>query len=294
MLSRSTSPLPNQQPGNETSISSQIVFRSDLTRKLPGTSRVRHDKTPSREQCDGVSSLQIDNEVRWGASDPTLLGIAAHDLRHPASALLIYSELLTEAVGPALNAEQKELIDSIHSASEFMLRLLDDTLDLATMGSGTLQLRAVPAILKVIVANSLSMSLPLAARKHTQLALSEDGEPRTVLLDPVKMIKVFNNLIENAIKYSQPGARIGVQISRDHGRVMVSVQDDGPGISPSDLKTLFTPFQRTRARALSGEPGTGLGLAIAKQIVELHEGQIWVETEVGRGTTFYVSLPTEA
>jgi signal transduction histidine kinase len=105
------------------------------------------------------------------------------------------------------------------------------------------------------------------------------------------MTKVFNNLIENAIKYCQPGTRIEVRVWRVEDRVMVSVEDDGPGIEPTDLKTLFTPFQRTRARALSEEHSAGLGLAIAKHLVDLHGGQISVRSEIGVGTTFYVSLP---
>jgi len=226
--------------------------------------------------------------------EPTLLGMAAHDLRHPASALLISSELLTEAVGHTLNEEQKELMNSIRCAGEFMLRLLDDTLDLAMVGSGRIRLRATRRILFETVAKSLSMSLPLATCKHIHLALMQVGEPQPVLLDPVKMRKVFNNLIENAIKYCQPGARVAVQISRSEERVEVSVQDNGPGIPPSDLKTVFDPFQRSRARPHSEERGTGLGLAIAKHIVQLHKGRIWVESAVGRGTTFYVSLPAAA
>jgi signal transduction histidine kinase len=107
------------------------------------------------------------------------------------------------------------------------------------------------------------------------------------------MTKVFNNLIENAIKYCQPGARIEVRVWRVEDRVMVSVEDDGPGIEAADLKTLFSPFQRTRARALSEERSAGLGLAIAKHMVDLHGGQISVRSEIGVGTTFYVSLPAQ-
>jgi two-component system sensor histidine kinase VicK len=126
------------------------------------------------------------------------------------------------------------------------------------------------------------------------LTLIEDGNPRPVLVDPLKMSKVFNNLIENAIKYCQPGAKIEVRVSHRANRVLVSVRDDGPGIDAFDLKSLFTPFQRTRARAFSEEPSAGLGLSIVKRIVDLHGGRIWVKSEVGKGTTFYVSLPTQA
>lgn len=222
-----------------------------------------------------------------------LLGTAAHDLRLPLAAIQVSSELLAESKDRATE-EEGELIESIQSMSKLMLRLLDDTLDLATVESGTIQLHAASATLASIVKKSVSMSFPLAARKQMLLSLVQVGEPRPVRVDPLKMSKVFNCLIENAIKYCQPGARIEVRISRSRAdSVLVAVEDDGPGIDPADLETLFTPFQRTRARALSGEPGVGLGLAIAKRIVELHDGQIWVKSEVGKGTTFYVTLPAQ-
>ena len=107
----------------------------------------------------------------------------------------------------------------------------------------------------------------------------------------MRLRQVFNNLFDNAIKYCQPGAEIEAKIWRRYNEVVVSVSDNGPGIGPEDLKTLFTPFQKTRARSLSEEPGTGLGLAIAKRIVELHGGRITAQSAVGHGTTFQVSLP---
>jgi signal transduction histidine kinase len=222
-----------------------------------------------------------------------LLGLAVHDLRLPVATIQIYSELLAEGIGGGVSPELLEWINSIHSVSEFALRVLDETLDLAIAESGAVQLHTAPAILSDVVENSVSMNFPLAARKQIGLTLIQDGEPQPVLMDRVKMSKVFNNLIENAIKYCQPGARIQVQISHGRDSARVSVQDDGPGIGHADLKTLFTPFQRTRARALSGEPGAGLGLSIAKRTVDLHGGRIWLKSEVGKGTTFYVCLPIQ-
>ena len=178
-----------------------------------------------------------------------LLGIAVHDIRLPLATIQIYSELLAEGLSDKGSPELLDWINSIHSISEFGLRLLDETLDLAIAESGTAQFRPAPAILSDIVEKSVSMSFPLAARKQMRLTLVQDGTPQPVLLDPLKMRKVFNNLIENAIKYCQSGARITVRVSRDADSVRVSVQDDGPGIGPADLATLFTPFQRTLARA---------------------------------------------
>jgi len=220
-----------------------------------------------------------------------LLGFAAHDLRLPVAAIEIYSELLAESIGARANPEEVEWINSIRSVGRFARRLLEDTLDFALVESGIMQLHPVAAILEPIVRKSVIMARLLAARKQMSITLLEEGKPRPVLADPVKMSKVFNNLIENAIKHCPPGTKIDVAVSRRKGEVLVSVHDNGPGIDQADLKTLFTPFQRTRSRALSEEPSAGLGLTIAKQIVGLHGGRIGVESEVGVGTTFYVSLP---
>ncbi len=250
---------------------SQLRFIADTLREKP--------KRKSRD---------FDRIIREKAE---LLGIAVHDLRLPIATIRIYSELLAEGIGNKASSELIEWINSIQSVSDFALRLLDETTDLAKVESGTAQLCATPTILASIVAKSVSMSRPLAARKQIHLTLLQSGEPRPVLVDRVKMTKVFNNLIGNAIKYCQRGARIEVCVWRVEDRVMVAVDDDGPGIEPTDLKTLFTPFQRTRARALSDEYSAGLGLAIAKHVVDLHGGQISVRSELGAGTTFYVSLP---
>ena len=159
------------------------------------------------------------------------------------------------------------------------------------MQSGTVQLRTVPSTVVTIVAQCVAMSRPLADRKQMRLRFFQQGKPLLVLLDSLKMSKVFNNLIENAIRHCQPGAQIAVGVSRSEDEVLVSVRDDGPGMDPTDLKALFIPFQKIRSRPRSDESSTGLGLAIAKHAVDLHGGRIWANSEVGRGTTFYVSLP---
>ncbi len=296
---RMTSPLPHAACDSALLASTIAEPKAHL---LPQTVSVEHEQLPPGcEHCGRRWSLE--DNLRKRAKQKSrefdriiqgkaeLLGMAVHDLRLPVATIQIYSELLAEAIGGTASPELAEWIDSIHSVSEFALRLLDDTLDLAIAEAGAEQLHAVPAILASIVGKSVSMSFPLAARKQMGLAFIQEGEPRPVLLDSAKMCKVFNNLIENAIRYCQPGARIEVRISHGRDSVLVSVQDDGPGIDPADLKTLFLPFQRTRARALSEERRSGLGLSIAKRIVELHGGRIWLNTETGKGTTFYVSLP---
>ena len=300
MSMRITSPIPHDARDSAPLTPLTELKLTEPEAHLPPALSVRHKQT-CEHSCQIRSlendfrerlkqkSLEIDRLTRDNAR---LLAIAVHDLRLPVATIQIYSELLAEGIGGTASPELIEWISSIQTASEFVLRLLDETTDLAIMESGTAQLHATPAILASIVAKSVTMSRPRAARKQIHLNLVQYGEPRPVLVDRIKMTKVFNNLIENAIKYCQPGARIEARVWRVEDRVVVSVEDNGPGIEPTDLKTLFTPFQRTRARALSEEHSAGLGLAIAKHLVDLHGGQISVRSEIGVGTTFCVSLPT--
>jgi len=193
-----------------------------------------------------------------------------------------------------MNEEITELINSIRSVSQFMVRLIDDTMDLAGAQAGTVSLRTAPHNLSAIVEQSVEMSRPLASKKDIRVDFIKEGQPLLVVLDGLKINKVFNNLIDNAIKHCQPGARVVIRISRSPETVQVSVRDDGPGIAPSALNTVFTPFQQTCGRAPDEERGTGLGLAIAYNIVRLHGGRMDVKSQLGTGTTFYVTLPAKS
>ena len=299
MSTRNTSPLQFQLPNEPLLRLSKTIALA--ARPEPTDLLASEELAPTCEHCVLLRRLidvlqlkikQKDLEFdRLSQEKAELLGIAAHDLRLPIATIQIYGALLAECIGGGASPELIELIGSIQSTSEFALRILEDTLELAVAQSGTSQLHARPAILSSIAARSVAMCRPLAAGKGMHITFVQQGEPRVVLADPGKMNRVFNNLIENAIKYCQPGTEIEVRVSHGPDRVLVSVQDDGPGIPPADLKTLFTPFQRTRARALSEEPSAGLGLSISKRIVDLHGGRIWLRSDHGKGTTFYVSLP---
>ncbi len=304
MLSKITSPIRNQSRISAFPTPSRMVFPFGIARKSAATSVETH-ATPFADETAEFDVLPPpDNRVRrhtgeregepFHPKNTTPLGMAAHDLRHPAAALVIYSELLAHSVGQKASEQQRELVDSIHSVSKFLLHLLDDTLDLARAESGTVQLCGVRSTVVTILAQCVAMSRPLAERKQMRLSFSQEGKPQLVLLDAIKISKVFNNLIQNAIQYCPPGARIKVRLSRGEGAVLVTVSDNGPGIDPAGLRTLFTPFQKNRRRGDSDQSGTGLGLAIAKHAVDLHGGRIWVDSEVGKGTTFYVSLPAAA
>jgi len=218
------------------------------------------------------------------------LGIAAHDLRNPLSVMMSYSEFLKEDAGAVLNDEQREFLDIIRASSEFMLGLVNDLLDVAQIEAGQLRLDLQPHDLVALVRRNVALNRALAAKKHIEIELADEPLP-TLLLDASKIDQVLNNLLSNAIKFSPAHTTIRVRVTRADENALLAVQDEGPGIPPNELDKLFKPFQRTSVKSTAGEKSTGLGLSIVKKMVEGHHGRIWVESQVGQGTTFFVALP---
>jgi signal transduction histidine kinase len=220
------------------------------------------------------------------------LGIAAHDLRNPLSAILAYSEFLLADLSDQLDEEQVEFLNVIHSSSQFMSQLINDLLDVAKIESGKLDLDLEPTDLGDLVTANVNLNRRLARDKEIELRLALE-DVLTVLVDRAKIEQVLNNLISNAIKYSPSGAVVDVRLSRQGDQVQLSVQDRGQGIPSEEMDKLFKPFSRTSVQTTGGETSTGLGLVIVKKIVDGHGGQINVESGVGEGTTFHVRLPLQ-
>lgn len=221
------------------------------------------------------------------------LGIAAHDLRNPLNAIQMYSEFLLDEAVDALDTEQMEFVSIIHSSSQFMLKLVNDLLDVAKIESGKLQLELVKTDLSEFIERNVSVNTPMAARKKIRLIFRQDTAIPDVMIDPTKINQVLNNLITNAIKFSSPESTVEVALTMSGDDAIVSVKDQGQGIPAEEIDKLFRPFQRTSVRTTGGEDSTGLGLAIVRKIVVGHSGRVWVESKVGEGSTFYVALPTK-
>jgi PAS domain S-box-containing protein len=218
------------------------------------------------------------------------LGMAAHDLRNPISSILANCELLMDEsteVGGQPTAELK----AIHSCSRFVLELLDDVLDLSAIESGIQRFREEPTDLGSVIREVIILSRPMADDKSIDIEAWFADRIPALALDRQKMTQVFLNLIGNAIKFSQTGAKIQVAVVDEPMNVLVTVRDNGPGIPPDELDSIFAPFQRSRG--VSAQPGTGLGLAICKRIIERHEGRIWAENAIDGGAVVHVSIPRE-
>ena len=226
------------------------------------------------------------------------LGMAAHDLRTPLSAMMSYSEFLLDEASDVLDEEHIEFLSIIHSSSQFMGQLVDELLDVSTIESGKLELDRRPTDLVNLVVHNVALNRVLAEKKDIDLSFRRDGEFAEMMVDARKIEQVLSNLISNAIKYSHSHTTVEVSLARRGDDVLIAVKDQGQGIPAEELDGLFEMFGRTSVKTTGGEKSTGLGLAIAHRIVVEHGGEIEVDSEVGTdggrsGTTFTVSLPVD-
>lgn len=238
----------------------------------------------------------VDQLSSANAAKNRLLGMAAHDLRNPLASIRGLAEFLREgAVGP-LSVDQLNLINTIHSASQSMLNLVNALLDVATIECGELKLCREPHNLADLIAQSVAMIGLEAAKKNTRVTFDPRGPIPRLMLDAVRLRQVIDNLLSNAVKYSPPGSAISATIQADplRGTFGFAVQDQGPGIPDNERDQLFKDFSRLSAQPTAGEKSTGLGLVICRKIVEAHGGTITAENLPAGGCEFRVRLSTPA
>jgi PAS domain S-box-containing protein len=224
----------------------------------------------------------------------TFLSIASHDLRSPLGAILGLSELVREGVYTSPD-EQRHVIDRIYSNTQYMLSLANSLLGQAQIEAGILQLRLAPFSPSSLIESVISAMDVLAHNKGIELrAHITDDTPDMIVGDQEKLSQVLFNLVGNGIKFTDEGS-VQVRAYRpdeaEHPvQWALEVSDTGRGIPEEIQPLIFEPFTRAEASAI---PGVGLGLSIAKQLVELMGGQIHLESQVGRGSTFTAVLPLE-
>jgi two-component system sensor histidine kinase/response regulator len=227
------------------------------------------------------------------AAKNRFLGMAAHDLRNPLASIRGIAEFMREGAVGTFTPSQLELIETIHGASQSMLDMVNELLDVATIEAGQLKLRLEPHNLADLIAKSVSMISREAQKKKTQVTFATPATPVTLTIDAAKMRQVVDNLLSNAIKYSPPGSTINALVTPnlDNSTCSFSVRDQGPGIPDDERDKLFKDFSRLSSKPTGGEKSTGLGLAICRKIVEAHHGVIAVENLPDRGCEFRVTLP---
>jgi two-component system NtrC family sensor kinase len=222
-----------------------------------------------------------------------LLGTAAHDLKNPLNAIRLGADLLSDA---PFSEQQRKALDMMQRATESMTNLITGLLETIRVES-TANVLFEPCNINDLVRRAIEDLRPLAdAQKHT-LEYEAPDESLLIMGDPNRLNSVMSNLLSNAIKFTDPGGRIQVRVRWNDDEVIVSVADNGPGITEDELPRVFEHLFRGRAAVRDPNnpiEGTGLGLALAKTVIEQHGGRLWVESKVGQGSTFLFALPREA
>ena len=216
----------------------------------------------------------------------------SHDLRSPLTLMRGYVTML-QMVGE-LNEQQKSYTRKILGGVENMSRLVNNLLDLGRIDAGIgLQIERVLA--QEVIEGVLASLQPQATQKNLQLNQEGLDQPPVFLeVDRALLQQAVYNLVENAIKYTPTGGQVRVKLVTQANHVVFEVQDTGIGIAPLDLPRLFERFYRSTRREAHAQRGTGLGLAIVKSIADRHEGRVWVESQLGKGSVFFLEIPLRA
>jgi signal transduction histidine kinase len=216
----------------------------------------------------------------------------SHELRTPLNAILGYTELIADGVYGEPSEKMLGVLKRLESNGKHLLGLINDVLDLSKIEAGQLTLELANYSLENVAQTVFSAVEPLAADK--KLAFKAEVAPGLPpgLGDERRLTQVLLNLVGNAIKFTDSG-EVVIKAGASNGSFDLSVRDTGPGISAADQAKLFQEFQQADNSITRKKGGTGLGLAISKRIVEMHGGKIWVESQLGRGSTFFVTLPMQ-
>jgi PAS domain S-box-containing protein len=225
-----------------------------------------------------VRATQLRDEV---------LGVVAHDLRNPIAAIVMLASSLKRRA-PQPERRNPKVTDGILRAADRANHLIGDLLDVTQIEAGRLSVQRERLVVRQLLTDSLDAQRPLASAGSIDLRLELPDDLPDVWGDPHRLLQVLENLVGNAIKFTPVEGRITVGAAAQTGEVLFRVADTGTGISPDGLPHVFDRFWQARKGA---RQGAGLGLPITRGIVEAHGGRIWVESALGRGTTFYFTVP---
>jgi signal transduction histidine kinase len=215
----------------------------------------------------------------------------SHELRTPLNAVIGFSEVLLQRMFGALNDKQDEYLKDIYASGQHLLSLINDILDLSKIEAGRMELAAAPFHLPTALDNAVTLVKERAARHGITIHLDLDPRLGDLMGDERKVKQVLLNLLSNAVKFTPEGGRVSLKAGLSDGAVEIAVSDTGIGIAPEDQAAIFEEFRQVGSDETRKQEGTGLGLTLAKKFIELHGGRIWVESELGRGSTFTFTVP---
>ncbi|HEX8251621.1 MAG TPA: PAS domain S-box protein [Thermoanaerobaculia bacterium] len=270
-----------------------ITAIRDHDGNLRGFAKLTRDLT-ERKRLEAIltNAKAVAETANLAKSD--FLSSMSHELRSPLNAILGFAQLM-ESDSPSPTPAQGESIIQILNAGWYLLELINEVLDLATIESGKLSMSMEPVALDELLLECHAMIEPLAQRRGITMSVPRSDATFCVNADRTRIKQVLINLLSNAIKYNTAGGsvRVACTANSSSGRVRITVADTGPGLPPEKVAQLFQPFNRL-GQEFNGEEGTGIGLVVSKRLVELMNGVIAAESRVGVGSVFSVELPSIA
>ena len=266
----------------------QITRADDLSRRIP-TRGIVDDEVGKLITAfnDTLGRLE-----KLFATQRRFVADIGHELRTPLNSIIGFSGmLLMRLVGP-LEPEQEKQLNMVQDSAHHLLELINDVLDISKIEAGELELIREPFDMQESLRKSMDKIVPLAKKKGLELAPSIDPQVGKMTGDRRRVEQILLNLLSNALKFTDQGS-IHVDCFVRDGMVITSITDTGIGIKPEQKESLFRPFRQLDSGTTRQHDGTGLGLSICKRLVEAMGGEVWVESEWGKGSTFSFSLPVE-
>jgi PAS domain S-box-containing protein len=285
--------------GSRTVVSINATTFHDRDRRLQGVFAAARDVTERKRFEHALQETNAELQAAREAADKAnrakseFLSSMSHELRTPLNAVLGFAQLMASETPPP-NVKQQRAIDQILKGGWYLLRLINEILDLSMIEAGKVMMSQESMSMNDVLQDCKGMIEPQATKRGITMSFPQPDNVFYVHADRTRIKQVMINLLSNAIKYNGISGDISVKyVKCEAGRVRISVKDTGAGLSATELAQLFQPFNRLGQQD-SGEEGTGIGLVVTKQLVELMDGRIGVDSIVGKGTTFWVEFAASA
>lgn len=246
------------------------------------------------EMQQNTIALEIQRRKAENAnrSKTEFLANMSHELRTPLNAIIGFSEILQSDIREMSPDMSQQFIGNINKSGRHLLDLVNDLLDLSRLEIGRLKLEKSRFLLKEELLQAVKIVEPMAAEKQVRFVTDIDDSLIDIFADPQKLRQIVINLLSNAVKFSHPDSRVVLNARRNSSSIHFCIEDSGVGIKKDDIDRIFKPFEQLTQNPYAKKyRGVGLGLALTRRLVELHGGRVWAESEIGKGSRFYFTIP---